>query len=285
MQRLAELQARIHSLSELGDVVSALRAVSAARVEQARGVLEATRRYTQTIEEAISEAIGGSTPLPDETVERAGGGYVVAFGSEYGFVGSLNHRVLDHALHARKDGDTLLLVGSRLEIVATERREPVAWSTPMAAQIGAVDGVALRVAAELARACASSTMDRVILVYTASAGGGARNPVSEAVLPFDVRRHTPAHEHLPAALSTLPRRELVDGLAEELLFAELAHAATESFASENIARLATMEAAADNVRGKLGELDELEHELRQEDITMEMLDVVTGAAAVDPRAR
>lgn len=285
MQRLAELQARIQSLSDLGEVVSALRAVSAARVEQARVVLEATRRYTRTIEEAISEVVDEPIFLPDEGIERPGRGYVVVFGSEYGFVGSFNERVLDHALLARRRGDSLLLVGSRLGIVAAGRREPVSWETAMASQIGAVDGVALRVAAELARACAHSTMDRVVVVYTASAGGGAQNPVSETVLPFSVRRYAPASGHRLAALSTLPRRELIDGLAEELLFAELAHAATESFASENLARLSTMKAAADNAQEKLGELGELEHELRQEEITMEMLDVVTGAEAVNNPGR
>jgi F-type H+-transporting ATPase subunit gamma len=84
----------------------------------------------------------------------------------------------------------------------------------------------------------------------------------------------------PRALSNLTPNVLLDGLIAELLFAQLAHAATESFASENAARLASMESAADNVTGKLDDLRRIERELRQEEITTELLDIVTGAEAI-----
>jgi F0F1-type ATP synthase gamma subunit len=41
-----------------------------------------------------------------------------------------------------------------------------------------------------------------------------------------------------------------------------------------------MQAAIDNVNGKLDDLGRLERELRQEEITTELLDLVTGAEAV-----
>jgi F0F1-type ATP synthase gamma subunit len=41
-----------------------------------------------------------------------------------------------------------------------------------------------------------------------------------------------------------------------------------------------MQAATDNVTTKLGDLARIERELRQEEITTELLDVVTGAEAV-----
>jgi F-type H+-transporting ATPase subunit gamma len=84
-------------------------------------------------------------------------------------------------------------------------------------------------------------------------------------------------------LSNLRRGELVDEIVEELLFAQLSHAGTESFASENAARLTAMESATDNVKGKLEELRRVERELRQEEITTELLDVIAGGAAVSRR--
>jgi F-type H+-transporting ATPase subunit gamma len=188
--------------------------------------------------------------------------------------------VLEHAAIERRQGDALLLVGSRASRVAGEKHERVSWSAPMATQVGSVDGVALRVAEELARSGAQGAAPRVVLVYTRSSGGGTWRIVTEALLPFDLGRYATSRGERPTALSTLPRRVLLDGLIEELLFAELAHAAMESFASESAARLATMEAAADNIDGKLDALGRVERELRQEDITTELLDVVTGAEAV-----
>ena len=57
-----------------------------------------------------------------------------------------------------------------------------------------------------------------------------------------------------AARHNLPPRRLIEQLVGEYVFAELALAALESFASENAARLATMESARVNIEDKLDEL-------------------------------
>jgi F-type H+-transporting ATPase subunit gamma len=205
---------------------------------------------------------------------------VIAFGSEHGFVGSFNERVLEHAAIQRQAGDELLVVGSRAALVAAERKERVSWSCPMASQIGAIDDVALRVAERLSGAGAQADVARVILVYTRSSGGATWRTVTETLLPFDVQEYLPRRSAAPPPLSNLSPMALLDGLVEELLFAQLTHAAAESFGSENSARLMAMGSAADNVGGELKELRRVERELRQEEITTELMDVITGAEAI-----
>jgi F-type H+-transporting ATPase subunit gamma len=90
----------------------------------------------------------------------------------------------------------------------------------------------------------------------------------------------PLRRDRPIPLSNLPPRELFEKLIEEIVFAQLTHAAMESFASENAARLVAMESAQDNIDDKLTGLGRLESEGRQEEITTELLDVVTGATAI-----
>jgi F-type H+-transporting ATPase subunit gamma len=277
MPRLSDLQARIHSLGELESVVAALRSVSAARVQQAHGVLDAIRQYTVVLQDALGAALL-RVPIPEgETAPPGAGGFVVAFGSEHGFVGGFNERLLTHAAIELRNGAELFVIGSRANLAATERGDRVTWSAPMASQVLGVDEVALRVAEELGR---RRDVSRVVLVYTRSSGGATWRIVTETLMPFDLRAYAPRQSNVTPPLSNLEPEALVDGLVEEMLFAQLAHAATESFASENSARLVSMESAADNVSGKLDELHRVEHELRQEEITTELLDVVTGAAAV-----
>jgi F-type H+-transporting ATPase subunit gamma len=276
MQRLSDLQARLHGLGELADVVGALRSVSAARVQQTHGVLDAIREYTAIVQDALGEAARGLLLPPHGSDAQGDHGFVVAFGSEHGFVGALNERVLEHAVRECQPSDDLLVVGSRAGLAADERRHRVSWRCAMASQVGAIDGVALRVAEQLAT---HPDLGRVVLVYTRRSGGTSRI-VTETLLPFDLRSFVPRSMNGPTALSNLPRRTLLDGLVQELLFAQLAHAATESFASENTARLAAMESAADNVAGKIDEIGKVERELRQEEITTELMDVVTGAEAI-----
>ena len=111
----------MHSLRELGEVVGALRSVSAARVQQAHAVLDSVRQYTAIIADALGEATR-RLPLPPVAEPPAdSGGFVVAFGSEHGFVGAFNERVLEHAAIQRGANDELLIVGSRLVLGANER--------------------------------------------------------------------------------------------------------------------------------------------------------------------
>ena len=73
--------------------------------------------------------------------------------------------------------------------------------------------------------------------------------------------------------------DLFDKVVEEFVFTRLMHAAMESFASENAARLTAMEAAHDNIESKLEGLTQQARQQRQEEITTELLDVVIGATA------
>ena len=69
-------------------------------------------------------------------------------------------------------------------------------------------------------------------------------------------------------------------LASEFLFAEITRAVMESLTSENGARLRVMEAADHNIGDKLERLHRSENALRQEAITSELLDIVTGSEAI-----
>jgi F-type H+-transporting ATPase subunit gamma len=53
----------------------------------------------------------------------------------------------------------------------------------------------------------------------------------------------------------------------------------ESVAAENAARFAAMDSAHDNVAKKLAQLHQSTHLARQDEITTELLDLVTGAEA------
>ncbi|HVB15869.1 MAG TPA: F0F1 ATP synthase subunit gamma [Stellaceae bacterium] len=65
----------------------------------------------------------------------------------------------------------------------------------------------------------------------------------------------------------------------DAVFALLTEAAVESLASDSAARFAVMEAAHGNVSGKLDQLRQDARQARQSEITMELLDLVTGAEA------
>ena len=286
MERLSEIQARIQNLGQLADVVGAMRSLAAVRVQQAHGALPAILGYTRVVEDGLADAFAlGSRAEPDgagDVGRAAGGSATIVFSSEQGFVGAFNERILERAAtQLAQPGDSLLVVGARGASLAAERRLTVAWTVSMATHGGSVVDVARSVAQEVYRRAARGELRRVALVYAKSSGGAASEVVVRMLLPFDPTPYLSAGAKAgPPALIHLPPRELIDRLVDELLLAELMRAAMESFASENGARLATMEAAHTNIDRKLDELSQEERRRRQDEITTELLDIVTGAEAV-----
>ena len=66
----------------------------------------------------------------------------------------------------------------------------------------------------------------------------------------------------------------------EYFFATLENATMQSFFSENWTRFRTMEAAHQNIQNKSVELTKLMQRLRQDSVTTEILDLISGSEAL-----
>lgn len=70
------------------------------------------------------------------------------------------------------------------------------------------------------------------------------------------------------------------GRAVAGLFAQLFLAVTESLAAENASRLASMQSAERNIEERVDELSQAVRHRRQQEITEELLDIVSGFEAL-----
>ena len=279
VERLAEIQARIANLGDLQDIMGAMRALAAMRLGQAQNALPGIRQYTEVINYGLARGLaltGGGGRA--RKIAKGGRTAVVAFTSEHGFAGAYNEHVLEAAWTlARAPGNRLLVVGSRGRVKAEERGCKVAYGQPMATHLDGVLEVVLRCSEELFRRLAHDGIERVTLVYGRNTTGPLWKVEAETVLPFDPVAYRRAEAVAP--MIYLDADDLLDKVVEEFVFTRLMHAALESFASENAARLTAMEAAHDNIETKLEGLTQQARQQRQEEITTELLDVVIGATA------
>lgn len=275
MEQLPRLKARIASLHELRDLFRALRALAATHVQEAQGALEGIRGYVEVIEDSIAEAAALLPKAGDGSgdADPANGSALIVVCSEHGFAGGFNEHLLERAEAVRQPAQDLVVIGSRGAALAAERGLDLARSFTMATHVGGVLGVTRRVAEYLA---AVAQADAVFGSYRR---GGNYEVTVRQILPLDpallegAQRRSPPLHHL-APLDLLQR------LGSEYLFAEITRAVMESFASENAARLRVMEAADRSIDDKLDGLHRRENALRQEAITTELLDVVTGSEAI-----
>ena len=101
---------------------------------------------------------------------------------------------------------------------------------------------------------------------------GEVHVVDRSLAPFDFARFPRAKNPSPPII-TLPPQILLAELAEEYVFAELCEALTLSLAAENEARMRAMTAAKSNVAKMLDELVARSRQLRQEEITNEIIEL------------
>ncbi|HVB38641.1 MAG TPA: F0F1 ATP synthase subunit gamma [Vicinamibacterales bacterium] len=281
MERLGQVKERIASITELQGIVGAMRSLAAVHLRQAQQSLPGIREYSSVIAAAVADALilSAAPPRARPPAEPARP-MLIVFSAEHGFGGAFADRLLDRAseLVAQRNA-RLYIAGTRGARLAAERGLDVDDTTPMASHLGGVQAAARRVTAALYRFVSTGAVSRASMLYAACRTGAqfvlheqALFPLDPAALPAGAERVTPTHY--------LPAPALVEKLTTEYLLAQLLEAATESFASENAARLRTMTAAHDNVKKKLEDLIAQERRLRQEAITTELIDVVTGAEAL-----
>jgi F-type H+-transporting ATPase subunit gamma len=77
-----------------------------------------------------------------------------------------------------------------------------------------------------------------------------------------------------------PPEELFDGLLKQYIFAVLYHAMTESVAAEQAARMTAMDSATNNASDMIDSLTLNMNRVRQAAITKEIIEIVSGAAAL-----
>jgi len=282
MEQLARIEAHLHSLQELGELVGALRSMAAARAREAQEAFEGTRAYSSIVGRAIAGIApllvqdgpaGGRAAGPDSADGPAPRDALVLVTSENGFVGGFNTALVERSAALRRTDERLVVAGRRGQIAAAERGIAPDHAFAMTSRVKGVTALARGIAERIAGA------RRVRLVYACYRPGGAFEVTERQVLPLDAADFAAPAPDRP--LHHLPPGALMSELAEEHLFAEIAHALMESLAAENGARLGTMDAAARNIEKKLDRLRRDERVARQEKTTADMLDVVTGAEAVN----
>ncbi len=281
MAQEREIATRIRSLNELLNIVAAIRAMAASQMQQALRSLEAIRGYSEQIREALGDAATLLPPArPSEVAARPNESGLVGLCAEHGLCGGFNEHPLREAEQARaasERGFALIVVGTRGAQICRERGLRADLDLPMATHCAGVTGAARRVAAELYAMFSARRIAGVEVVYTQHAGAQHPRIERHRLLPLEVPVVQKASTRLPPIIN-LPPQRLFDDLVGEYFFAALENAAMQSFFSENSIRFRTMEAAHHNVTSKSGELTKLMQRLRQESVTTEILDLISGSS-------
>lgn len=286
-ERLADISARIDGVRQLGTVVNAMRGIAAARAQQAHGQLAAVESYAAT----IAAAIGRALALAPAAATAATGTHprtaLVLFTAEQGFAGAFSERVLD-AVAADLTGTDgpraeLFLIGTRGGMTAAERGIMPRWSSAMPPHSPGVPRLADRIAEALYDRIATGEIDRLDAVFSQRHPGHGIQIERHRLFPLDTTGFARPTDDGNPPLLNLPPAALLGQLTADYLHALLCHAALHAFAAENEARMEAMAAARGQIERQLTELQATQRQVRQEEITSEIIELAAGETASQRR--
>jgi F-type H+-transporting ATPase subunit gamma len=281
MPNRQQIEKQIQTIEGLRDIIHSMRSLAATYLSRAEERLDGVRAYAETVGRAIGDCLfGREIHLPES---QAKGSAILVFFSEQGLCGRFNEVMAEAATkHARTVvAPQFIVVGKRGPALLRRHELPILAELPSTTSPDGVDAVIHQIARIVLELHQKDAFAELYLLYARYLSPGRIEPAFERVLPLDLSHWRDAEQARtsPPHLA-LPRVELLWELVQEYAFISLYRAFTESLAGENGMRLQSMEAAKSNIDDTLKDLQLKASIQRQNDITEELLDIVSGAEAL-----
>jgi F-type H+-transporting ATPase subunit gamma len=269
MKREVELRRRLRSLEGLGEMVGALKSLSAHHFRELRKSVRPAREYREGIEEILK--VSGAS-LPGGT----GPAGLLVIGGELGLCGSYNAEVVQSGVRARQalgEGPTFC-IGRRA--AALLRRSAIDVQFPYGAptSLHGIASLLLRLMEDVLEVHVARRMGSFDVVASRFDGIGVTHPVRVRLLPVAVEP-----SHAAPCPRYVSRETLASSVTREFLYITLYDLVLDALTCEHGARLLATEAAerwlerrADQVRSSLAAT-------RRETSTQETLEIVAGSRA------
>jgi len=289
---LRDIKRRIGTVKSTQKITSAMKMVAAAKLRRAQDAIENARPYATrmraTLEEVSRGALEESHPLLDVHEER-NTLEVVVITSNRGLAGAFNSNVikLAEAVLTEREGQFervgLTLLGKKAgDYFRRRRAHQITHAAPIDGDVSYEQ--AAEVARELARRYEAGDLDEVILVYSEFVSTLTQAPRRTQLLPFqppkveavaEVSEESSTYEIEPDP------ETLLAALVPKAVEIEIFRAMLENQSGEHAARMTAMEAATKNTEELIESLTLQYNRARQAAITGELVEIVTGAQALE----
>ncbi|MEQ8763944.1 MAG: F0F1 ATP synthase subunit gamma [Planctomycetota bacterium] len=283
------IRAQLEDLGDLLSIVRTMKALSAVSIRQYERAVVALQDYSRTVELGLHVVLRSRRAPPARAKERDVTVGALVFGSDHGLCGRFNEDIAAHAHEHLRAAEPsierwrILTVGARAT-AGLERLGLVVEDELL------VPGSASQIARTIERLLAridtwrGDTEPRLHVFHNRPVRGRPYRPTDAELLPIDLGRfHRLEESPWPSKMLPTYRQEpelLLEKLLRQHLFISLFRACAESQATEHASRLAAMQAAERNLSDHIDEITGRFRRARQEEITAELLDVLSGFESV-----
>ena len=281
---LREVRDRIASVKSTQKITAAMKLVSAAKLRRAQTAIEGMSHYSEKLGSLLAFLLSSSTGFTTElaAVRDCKKVVVIAVASDTGLCGTFNANVIGRmraVLDGYRASNTeveIYTVGKKMhdavrKLGYTPREELMPQSAaPQYNEIATV-------ARDLMERFRSGGIDRVEVVHSHFKSAAKQEPVNEVLLPVELK---PAENNSAPTVDYIVepgREELLAALVPKVVEVQLFTTLLDAVAAEHAARVLAMQVATDNATDLISELTLEYNKGRQQAITNELLDIMSGA--------
>ena len=292
MASAREMRLRIQSVKNIAQVTKALETVSASKVRRSTNAFLAAKPYADKawkvlVHLARQPGRSSTHPLLLER-PKVNKLLVVIVTSDRGLSGAYNNNIIRHTLVDFADKDlpvSYVAIGRKGRDMLIRRRKNVIADfsgLPPAPTFADVSAIGRLVVDDFL----SGLFDQVFIAYTEFVSILRQEPVITRILPLDIvytnDDNTLNATHPTRSVFTYEpdQSDILDQIVPRFTAVQIFRCILSAAASEHAARMMAMRSATDNAQELMGLLQLEYNKARQQTITNEMLDIITGAEAL-----
>jgi F-type H+-transporting ATPase subunit gamma len=287
MPSLIDLRRRIRSVKNTQQITKAMKVVSAAKLRRAQDRVLAARPYAQIIQRMLANvAQAAAEQHDDEDIELLARRpekriLLLVITADRGLAGAFNSNVIRAAqkfiAEHRESEVHLELIGRKGRDFFKRRHSKIAGEYSTLFQKAPRYQDALEIAHKVIDKFQKAEIDSVYLVGNNFKSMMASLLLTTRLLPVEL----PEKQEQIDYIYEQPPGELLAALLPRYIESQIYRSMLESDAAQHAARMTAMESASSNASDVISALTLKMNRVRQASITREIIEIVSGAAALD----
>lgn len=293
MPSLKDIRSRIDSTKNTQKITSALKLVSAAKLRRAQHNIVNLRPYAKSLRTLIAD-ISESQKIQHKLLkqnENPKSALYLVIASDRGLCGSFNSNIAKATEKVMAEKKNSF---EKLDFIFVGRRVRDYFARRDIAPIDFITGLDKDISYELAAGVAnraiqlfkSGDYEEIHIIYNEFKSAISQDVISERLLPIDsgdINSFDNAEDQSFAKdLIFEPSAEhIIDELLDKHFAIQVYRCMSESVASEHGARMTSMENSTKNAGELINKLTTTYNKLRQASITKELIEITTGAEALN----
>ena len=279
------LRRRIRSVQNTAKITKAMQMIAASKMRRAQQLTLASRPYADKMREVLADLAAQPAEAEDvhpllqqREVQHI---QVIQISPDRGLCGGLNSNLnratgqfiqsqsvpVNVVTIGRKARDFMVRANTNVRAVFIDLGDrPTVMDVAPAARLAIEDYT-------------NGAVDQVFITYTQFINTAVQRPIMERLLPVEPAALEPSQSvgyiYEPLSLTVL------NSLLPRFVEMQIYHGVLENLASEHSARMVAMRAATDAATDMVDGLTLMLNKARQETITTELLDIVSGVAALE----